>query len=178
MKIFWSHTIEGERVSFDGIPFTVAAIHKLHCQFGNHYYKEHLSKSSRIKLQGTRKIGCPAHIHIHKLHLYPTFSVSNDVVAGLGSRKFKELRAKKLGELREALTKTSKVDFHWVSYGIKGWRDQILSLRSESRLNFLYLYLYNGHLLHRRRKGGLRVLEYPQLLQSLHRIVPPYKNVS
>ena len=111
MKIFWSHTIEGERVSFDGIPFTVAAIHKLHCQFGNHYYKEHPSKSSRIKLQGTRKIGCPAHIHIHKLHLYPTFTASNDVVAGLGSRKLKELRAKKLGELREALTKNSKIDF-------------------------------------------------------------------
>ena len=28
-RVFWSHTIEGERISFGDTPFTVAAIHML-----------------------------------------------------------------------------------------------------------------------------------------------------
>lgn len=101
--------MEGERISFDGIPFTVAEIHKFYCQFGPQYYKEHASKL-HIRLQGTRKMGCPAHIHIHKLHLYLTFNVAN-VEATLGSRKLKEVRAKRLAELKEDMTKGIKVEF-------------------------------------------------------------------
>ena len=63
-----------------------------------------------IRLQGTRKIGCPAHIHIHKLHLYPNFKVSPNVAASFGSRKLKEMRAKRLGELTEVLVKGSKLE--------------------------------------------------------------------
>ena len=105
-RVFWSHTIEGERISFDDTPFTVAAIHKLHCQFGNHYYKEHSANCSKsIRLQGTRKIGCPAHIHIHKLLVYPEFNVPPNVTASLGTGQLKEMGAKRLGELKEALAR-------------------------------------------------------------------------
>ena len=77
-----------------------AAIHKLHYQFGNHYYKEHSANFSKsIRLQGTHKIGFPAHIHIHKLHVYPEFNVPPNITASLGTRQLKEMSAKRLGEL-------------------------------------------------------------------------------
>ena len=110
-RVFWSHTIEGERISFDDTPFTVAAIHKLHCQFGNHYYKEHSANCSKsIRLQGTQKIGCSPHIHIQKLHEYPEFNVPPYVTASLGTRQLKEVRAKRLGELKETLARGNKLE--------------------------------------------------------------------
>ena len=60
-RIFWSHTIEGQNINFSNVPFVVTEVRKLHCQFGQHYYKEKKATSDFMKLQGTRKIGCPAH---------------------------------------------------------------------------------------------------------------------
>lgn len=76
--MFWQHTIEGEKVEFDNIPFIVSQIQKMHCQFGIHYYKEKRSeKSNRTCLQGTCKIGCSAHVAVHSIVLYPDFGIAN-----------------------------------------------------------------------------------------------------
>ena len=68
--------MEGHVVEFSNTPFTVSAIRKLDCQFGKHYYEEHQSKSARTQLQGTRKIGCQAHIIVRTITLYPDFQLS------------------------------------------------------------------------------------------------------
>ena len=96
-------------VNFDGIPLTVAVIHKLQCQFGSHYYKEHSSNFiNLISGYWVPKIGCPSYIHIHKLHLYPIFNVSHNVVTSLGSRKLKEMRAKRLVEFKDTMELQTK----------------------------------------------------------------------
>ena len=50
----------------------------MHCQFGHHYYTEKENKSTRVCVQGTRKIGCKAHIVTREYTLYPDFSVNED----------------------------------------------------------------------------------------------------
>ena len=86
-RIFWNQTMEGHTVEFNNTPFTVTTICKLDCQFGKHYYKEHQGKSDRTRLQGTRKIGCQAHIIVRTITLYSEFQLSE---AHLGPRSLKE----------------------------------------------------------------------------------------
>ena len=80
----------------------MAGSQKQHCQFGKHYFKPKDTKTSaRTRLQGTRKIGCLAHIHIHSITLYPSFALSN--AASLGARQLKRRRAEQLSKLKTAL---------------------------------------------------------------------------
>ena len=46
------------------------------CQFGRHYFKKRKRTSSRVYLQGTRKVNCPAHIEIYEYKYYPKYAVS------------------------------------------------------------------------------------------------------
>ena len=104
MRVYWNHSIEGQNVTFDGVPFIVSATRKQHCQFGKLYFKERPASSGRTRLQGTRKTGCPAHVHVHELTLFPSFAVSGKSEAGsLGARKLKDMKAKKIEELKESL---------------------------------------------------------------------------
>ena len=106
--MFWNHSIEGQNVTFNGVPFIVSTTRKQHCQFGKLYFKERTASSGRTRLQGTRKIGCPAHVHVHELTLFPSFAVSE--ACTLGSRKLKETKARKINELKESLAAGKKVD--------------------------------------------------------------------
>ena len=95
--MFWNHSIEGQNVTFNGVPFIVSATRKQHCQFGKlyMYFKERTASTGRTRLQGICKIGCPAHVHVHELTLFPSFAVSSESEAcSLGSRKLKEVRHK------------------------------------------------------------------------------------
>jgi len=85
-RFFWSQTIEGHTVHFNNTPFTVSAIRKLDCQFGKQYYKKHPGKSDRTRLQGTRKIGCQAHITVHTITLSPDFQLPEWGICQLGPR--------------------------------------------------------------------------------------------
>ena len=102
-RVFWYQTIEGHKVEFSNTPFTVSAIRKLDCQFGTHYYKEHQGKPDRTRLQGTRKIGCQAHIIVRTITVYPEFQLSDVDVADLGARKLKEKKKEKLAQLQNAI---------------------------------------------------------------------------
>ena len=62
----------------EGTPFSIVETKTLDCQFGPRYYKEKPPKSSRVKVQGSRKIGCHAHIVIKKCVLYPEYKVHQD----------------------------------------------------------------------------------------------------
>ena len=64
-------------VSFDGIPFSVEEERVMDCQHGQKYYKKSRSSAQkRLRLQGTRKIGCQAKIHVKKYTVHPEFAVS------------------------------------------------------------------------------------------------------
>ncbi len=60
-------------MQLDNTPFTIVETRRLECQFGPHYYKEKPQKSTRLKLQGSRKIGCHAHIVVKKCTVYPEY---------------------------------------------------------------------------------------------------------
>ena len=59
-------------------PFSIVESRMLECQFGPQYYKETHSKSSRVKVQGTCKVGCHAHIVIKNCVFYPSYKVHDD----------------------------------------------------------------------------------------------------
>ena len=77
----------------------------MHCQFGDHYFKKKERKSSRVCIQGTRKIGCQAHVEIREYILYPEYSVN--VTKKLSAWKRRTIRESKLEELQMSL-KTGK----------------------------------------------------------------------
>ena len=51
-------------MEIDNTPFSITEYRRLECQLGPHYYKENPQKSTRLRLQGSRKMGCHAHILI------------------------------------------------------------------------------------------------------------------
>ena len=98
-------------MTFNGVPFIVSTTRKQHCQFGKLYYKERPASSGRTRLQGTRKIGCPAHVHVYELTLFPSFAITTESEdCKLGSRKLKEIKARKITELKESLAIGKKVE--------------------------------------------------------------------
>ena len=93
-------------MSFDGVPFSVDKVSILDCQYGVHYWKEKKEKESkkkRLKLQGSRKIGCHAHIRIHAYTLYPDFQLSPDESQGVSKYKLRQIKEEKLQAARETI---------------------------------------------------------------------------
>ena len=96
--------MEGRTVEFNNAPFTVTTIRRLDCQFDKYYYKEHQGKSDRTWLQGTRKIGCQAHIIVCTITLYTKFQLSEVESARLGAQSLKEKKKGKLAHLYKSLS--------------------------------------------------------------------------
>ena len=71
-------------------------IRKIDCQFGQQYYKDKKQKSTRVCVQGTRKIGCKAHVVTREYILYPEFNVAEDNLSGWKLRKIREEKLKAL----------------------------------------------------------------------------------
>ena len=80
----------------DDTPFSIVETKTLDRQFGPRYYKEAPPKSSRVKVQGSHKIGCHAHIVIKECVLYPQYRVVHDekkfAIHTLKKRLMKELK--------------------------------------------------------------------------------------
>ncbi len=89
-------------MQLDNTPFTIVETRRLECQFGQRYYKEKPQKSSRLKLQGSRKIGCHAHIEVKKCTVYPDYRVTEEEMKRLTLRT---LREKKMNTLKLQLSK-------------------------------------------------------------------------
>lgn len=86
------------------------------CQYGQHYFKKKESKHARLRLQGTRKTGCCAHIEITRYTLYPDYQVTKQEKEGLSLWKLRLLREDKLRELRKELdTGTPKTQAKFIT---------------------------------------------------------------
>ena len=94
-------------MSFHDIPFCVVSKKTLDCQFGRHYYKQKECKSSRVRLQGTRKKGCPAHINIFEYELYPEYQFTN--TGEMFKKSDIRLRKQLMESLKAALSRNEKV---------------------------------------------------------------------
>ena len=68
----------------------------LDCQHGVQYYKPKKVLGKRNRLQGTRKIGCKAHIILREYILYPDYKVANSYDSKRQERLAKEERLKQL----------------------------------------------------------------------------------
>ena len=94
-------------IYFDGILFAVEEEKKLDCQYGKHYFKQkdncEPNKKSRLRLQGTRKIGCMANITVKSYLLYPQYTLKGQKNKCMSTRKLKQLQEETLSKLREAL---------------------------------------------------------------------------
>lgn len=103
-------------IYFDGIPFAVEEEKKLDCQYGKHYFKQkkqnsESTKAPRLRLQGTRKIGCMASVTVKTYLLYPQYTLKGQKDKNMSTRKMKKLQEEMLSKLRDALkTDASKVE--------------------------------------------------------------------
>ena len=64
----------------------------LDCQFGPKYFKEKPVQGKRLWLQGTRKIGCKAHVEVKAFNLYPEYAVTKRETDGLSNWKLRCLQ--------------------------------------------------------------------------------------
>ena len=115
-QLFWKH----KAVEFSNTPFALGQTRIMHCQFGNHYFKKKERNSSRVCIQGTRQIGCQAHVEIREYILYPEYSVN--VTKTLSAWKARTMRESKLKELRTSLKSGKEVKVekkYFVSLPIK-----------------------------------------------------------
>lgn len=99
-KLYWS---KGTMMHLNNTPFCVLESKRLECHYGPHYYKERPQKSHRLQLQGSRKIGCNAHIMIKKCATYPQYKASATRKTGI--RMVKE---KLMKDLKQKLTEDPK----------------------------------------------------------------------
>ena len=95
-KLFWNHG----QMQINNIPFNITESKKLECQFGPHYCKEMPQKSTRVRLQGSLKIGCHAHIVIKQCTLYPQYKIYDEELKQFTMRT---LREKKMNLLKGEL---------------------------------------------------------------------------
>ena len=87
-EVFWTHSIEGQNVVFNGVPFIVSSTRKQHCQFGQQYFKPRSATSGWTRVQGTHKIDRLKHVQIRELTLLPSY-------AHLGSESWSKWRQRK-----------------------------------------------------------------------------------
>ena len=97
-------------------PFSIVETKTLDCQFGPHYYKEKAKRSSRVFVQGTRKIGCLAHITIKKCIVYSEYSVQPHKTEATSERTVKERRMRALkGALYKSPESVKSETLYYVS---------------------------------------------------------------
>lgn len=116
-KLYWAKREGSREVSFDGVPFSVNKVSILDCQYGKQYWKQKENKKKRLKLQGTRKIGCHAPIRTHTYTLYSEFQVSSEKSKTLSQYKLRLIKEKKLQAARDAIKmgQVKSVQKHFVS---------------------------------------------------------------
>ena len=99
-KFFWERK---DGTNFNETPFTVDKQTVFDCQYGSKYFKDKESKHARLRLQGTRKIGCCAHIKVTQFTLFTGYHIPSMEKQGLSSWKLRKLRETKLADLRKEL---------------------------------------------------------------------------
>ena len=103
--LYWSKSEGRKVIEFNGVPFCVAGSTFYDCQFGQHYYKQEPKIDKKVWLQGTRKIGCAAHIEVKSYMLLYTLSTTDDDF--LSKWKLRCRKKEKLNELKHKLQNQS-----------------------------------------------------------------------
>ena len=85
-------------MSFNFIPFSIVEEKVMDCQYGEHYYKNRTASHTKksVRLQGSRKIGCPAKIRIKKFALYPDYGYTEGNVSIRRKQQEQHSKLKKL----------------------------------------------------------------------------------
>ena len=102
-RLLWKYQVGARSVHFNGIPFCIGKKCTLDFQYGTKYYKSKECSGSRVYLQGTRKIGCKAHIEMTEYILYPRYEVNTDQERVMSNKAMRRTKASRLSELRNAL---------------------------------------------------------------------------
>ena len=103
-RLFWRKKEDSLDISFNGIPFSVEEERILDCQYGCHYFKKRdpvVDKPKRLRLQGTRKVGCLAKIIVKKYAIYPEYKLSEDLFCT--TREMKQRKQENLMALKASL---------------------------------------------------------------------------
>ena len=108
-RITWTHLSNGHVTEFGNTPFRLLERRTLDCQFGKQYYKDKPRRSSRAMVQGTHKLGCPAHIEIKVYEVFPEYSISESVITQNSKRALRMLKEEKMTHLNTALSMKDNV---------------------------------------------------------------------
>ena len=108
-RITWTHSSNGQVTEFGNTPFCLLEKRTLDCQFGKQYYKDKPRRSSRAMVQGTRKLGCPAHIEIKVYEVFPEYSIAESVLTQNSKRALRMLKEDKMTRLKTALSMKDNV---------------------------------------------------------------------
>jgi hypothetical protein len=101
IRIYWQKKEGCKTIQFENVPFSVAETKVLDCQFGPKYYKQKPVQGKRLWLQGTRKIGCKAHVEVKSFTLYPEFAITPAEREGLSKWKVRCLQEEKIRMIRD-----------------------------------------------------------------------------
>ena len=107
VHLYWSKSEGRKVIEFNGVPFCVAGSTFYDCQFGQHYYKQKPKIGKKVWLQGTRKIGCAAHIEVKSYMLFPEYTLSTTDDDSLSKWKLRCRKKEKLNELKHKLQNQS-----------------------------------------------------------------------
>lgn len=102
-RISWSQASGGHTTEFNNTPLRLTAKRTLDCQFGKQYYKDKPRKSSRMMIQGSRKLGCPAHIIIKVYETFPGYAISEREMRCSSAEKVK------LKQVKSAITNKENI---------------------------------------------------------------------
>lgn len=104
-RLYWRRKEGGKDIEFSEVPFTGDS--EILYKFGKQYFKQRESKNLRLRLQGTRKLGCLAHISVKQYTLYPSYRITEDEKRRLSAWRVRQLREDKLRQLSEHLKSSS-----------------------------------------------------------------------
>ena len=113
--MYWKKSEGRKEIEFGDVPFAVTDAKVYDCQFGNKYYKKKPVKGKRLWLQGSRKVGCGAHVEVKSFILYPEYAISDAEKEGLSKWKLRCLYEEKMKQLKTDLAnnKTVKVELKY-----------------------------------------------------------------
>ena len=94
VRLFWCKSEGRKKINFNDTPFFIKETRVLDCQYGQQYYKQRPKQGKKMWLQGTRKIGCMAHVEIKTYVLYPQYAISKEEKEGLSNWQLRYLREK------------------------------------------------------------------------------------
>ena len=102
-RIYWSYKQENTTVEFGNTPFTVGDSQHLQCQYGPQYYKSKPKKGKQLRLQNTRKIGCPAHVVVKRYTLFSEYAIHSDDIEGKSKYNLRLLKEQTLKKLQNEI---------------------------------------------------------------------------